>query len=129
MEMSRATVVYGLALAGLGIGGYVLTDAKSVTSLIPTFFGLPLVILGLVAQRPAARKHAMHFAAVLALLGLFGAAGGLVSLPTLLLGGEVERPAAVISRSVMALLSIVFLVLCIRSFVAARKAREAGNPV
>ncbi len=125
MEMPRATILYGALLTVLGVGGYLFTGSVSLTSLIPAFFGVPLIVLGIWGQKPAALKHAMHGAAVLALLGIFGSAGGLLQLPALLSGAEVLRPAAVISRSIMAVISVVFLVLCIRSFIAVRKAREA----
>jgi hypothetical protein len=124
--MPLITLGYGLILIALGVGGYFMSGGVSMTALIPAFFGLPLAILGLVARKPGARKHAMHVAAVLALLGFGGSFPGLLKLFTLLSGGEVARPAAVYAQSVMAVLSAIFLVLCIRSFIAARKARQAG---
>ena len=45
----------------------------SVTALIPAFFGLPLVVLGFLARSESIRRHAMHAAAALALVGWAGA--------------------------------------------------------
>ena len=46
--------------------------------------------------------------------------------PALLGGQEVARPAAVISQSIMGALTAVFVALCVKSFIDARKARQAG---
>ena len=72
-------------------------------------------------------KHAGHAAAVLALLGLLGSAQGVPAAITVAQGGEVERPEAAVSQAIMALLCVVFLVGAIKSFVDARKAREAQS--
>ena len=48
---------------------------------------------------------------------------GLLKLPALLSGGEVARPTAVIAQSVMAILMLLFVGLCVRSFINARVRR------
>jgi hypothetical protein len=50
---------------------------------------------------------------------------GLIGIPALL-AGQAARPAAVVLQSVMALLCLGFLVVAIRSFIQARRARAAG---
>jgi hypothetical protein len=92
-----------------------------VTALIPAFLGIPIEIAGFAALKEAWRKHAMHVAVLLALLGFLGSARGLVSLPALLTGGEVARPAAVVAQSLTALLCLAFVVLAVRSFIQARR--------
>lgn len=119
--MAQTTRFFGLALVALGIIGYLATDAVSVTALIPAFFGIVLVILGWVARNERYRRHAMHFAAVIGVVGFVGAAPGLVGLLALLAGGEVQRPAAAVSQSIMAILMAIFVGLCVRSFVDARR--------
>jgi hypothetical protein len=96
-----------------------------VTALIPAFFGVVLVMLGWLATNERYRKHAMHVAAMVGLLGFLGTVGGLAGLLALLSGGEVQRPAAVVAQSLMAILMAIFVGLCVRSFVAARRARAA----
>ncbi len=115
------TIVYGLLLIVLGIGSYFGTGQESKTALIPALFGVPILLSGVVALQDHLRKHAMHAAAALALLGFIGSSPGLVKVFTLLGGGEVARSNAVIAQAVMALLSLVFLVLCVRSFINARR--------
>ena len=124
--MPQVTIGYGLVLLLLGVGGYLGSGGASITALIPAFLGLPLTVLGFLARNERMLKHAMHGAAALALIGVLGTLGGLAKLPALIFGGDVERPQAVVAQSVMALLSIVFIVLCVRSFIAARRARQQG---
>jgi uncharacterized membrane protein HdeD (DUF308 family) len=119
--MARLTIIYGLLLIVLGVGSYFVTGQESRTALIPALFGVPILLCGVVALRDHLRKHAMHGAAALALLGFLGSVPGLLKAFTLFGGGEVERPNAVIAQATMALLSLVFLVLCIRSFINARR--------
>jgi hypothetical protein len=82
--------------------------------------------LAYVARDERRRAHAMHAAAVVALLGVLGTAPGLMSLPALLGGSPVARPLAVAAQSLTALLLLVFLALCVRSFVDARRRRSVS---
>lgn len=124
MSMPVLAIVYASLLILLGVGGYILTDAASVTALIPAFLGGAVLIAGLVALKDKFCKHAMHAATLLALIGLAGTAPGLAKLFSLIAGGELERPEAVISQSIMALLSLAFFGLCLKSFIDARRARR-----
>lgn len=121
--MPKYTVYLGVGLIVLGAAGYVASGQASATALIPAAFGVAFLALGLAATKASSSKHSMHAAAVLALLGLIGTAGGVPDLLSLLSGADVERPLAAWSRSLMAIALAVFLVLCVRSFVAARTAR------
>lgn len=123
--MAGLTITFGGLLIALGIGGWVATGQESPTALIPAAFGLLLALLGMLARKESLRKHAMHGAAMIGLLGMLGSARGLMGLPALL-SGEAERPAAVISQVMMAVLCALFVWLCVRSFIAVRKAREAA---
>lgn len=123
--MARVAIVCGAVLVLLGLGGYFGTGTRSVTALIPAFFGLPLAILGLIGRAEQRRRHALHAATVLALLGLLGTVRGLPQFGQLITGGEVARPAATIAQAVMAVVCLVFLVLAVRSFVEARRNRAA----
>ena len=97
---------------------------QSATALIPSFFGVLFVAFGALAHKENLRKHVMHAAAVLALVCL-GATfkGGVLGGITLLSGGEVARPPAAISMGIMFVICLIFLILCIRSFVMARRRR------
>lgn len=105
----------------MGVGSYFLTGAKSLTALIPAAFGTLILICGIVgALFHGARMHVMHLAA---LLGLLGALGGLGrGLPKLgaVISGSAEHPTAVIMSIAMGVVCLVFLALCVKSFVDAR---------
>lgn len=123
--MAHVTIALGLVLVVLGVGAYAATGGASFTALIPAFFGIPLAILGLLGRNETRLKMTMHLAAVVALLGLLGSLRGVPDLVALLAGNEVARPAAAVVQSLMAAACLAFLVLAIRSFVAARRARIA----
>jgi hypothetical protein len=123
--MPVVTIVLGMALVVLGLAGFYGTGATHYTALIPAGFGSLFLVLGLLALKASLRKHAMHVATMLGLLGCAFTLRGLLSLPALLSGGAVDRPGAVISKSVMAVLCGVYFILCGVSFVAARLRRKA----
>ena len=126
--MASLTIVFGVLLILLGVGGYFGTGRASLTALIPAIPGILFIVLGLVARSARYRMHAMHAAATLALVGLLMMIPkGLVPLARWAGGTTPEKPAAVISRCIMAGLMLVFLILCVRSFINARRARTAGT--
>ncbi len=122
--MPATAILFGVILIFLGIVGYVISvtnDNASVTALIPAFFGVVLAALGALSQfKESWRKHLMHVAVIVALFGFIGTAGRLVwGL------GQLILTTAVISQAVMAVVCLVFVVLAIRSFAAARRSRDA----
>lgn len=125
--MRTVTAVLAFALIALGVGLYLATGRESVTALIPAFAGIGFGICALLATTERRTMHAMHAAALLALLGLGGSAGGIPAALKNLGGEAIERPEAAWGRTVMALLCLAFLVLAIRSFVQARRARTASG--
>jgi hypothetical protein len=119
------SITFGVLLSVLGVVLVALTGAP--TALIPAGFGVVLIALGVAARKPKARMHAMHGAALVALIGFLMPAWRAIS--ALARGEEIGRPS-VIGMLIMAALCAVFLVLCINSFIAARRARreEQGAP-
>jgi hypothetical protein len=116
------TIALGVVLIVLGLAGYFLTGAVSLTALIPAAFGLVIAIAGVLARDERKRKHAMHGAVVVALLGFLGSARGLLQIGALF-AGSAARPAAVISQTIMAVLTLGYIVMAVRSFVQARSRR------
>lgn len=128
MSIPKLSINIGILLTLLGILSYILTDFVSVTALIPAFFGIVFAGLGFLGNsKESMRKHTMHAALLLAILGLGGSFSGLVSLIGAISGTMPDRPAAAISQSIMAVLCIIFLIAGIKSFIAARKSREAES--
>jgi O-antigen/teichoic acid export membrane protein len=117
--MALTTIIFGLALTLLGFLGYFMTGTSSVTALIPAGFGIVLIALGFLARSDAMRKHAMHAAAAVALLGMIGAL-----IPLLRTPAGVRPAMAVFSQVAMVVLTGIFVALCVRSFIATRRARK-----
>jgi hypothetical protein len=110
----------------LGVIGYFATGRQSMTALIPVIPGLIWLALGALARNDRLRKHVMHAAAALSLIGFLAMTRAIVTLVRWQIGGEAPaRPAAVVSQSILGLLMLAFLILCIRSFIAARRNRVA----
>ena len=120
--MPFISIICGTLLTLIGAVGYVYgltTEKASVTALIPAFFGVVLFILGLLANsKENLRKHLMHAAIVVALLGFIMPAGRLVSKL-----GDLTMSAAVVSQIAMALVCLAFVLLAVKSFVVARRDR------
>jgi hypothetical protein len=121
--MAKTTIWFGLALVVLGIVGFIGSGAESLTALIPSVIGLVLAGLGFAGQQEGRRALTMHTAVAVALIGFLGSAMGLADLPDLIAGKDLERPWAVAVQSIMAAVLLVYMVLAIKSFLDARKAR------
>jgi hypothetical protein len=128
MNMPTLAIVFGLLLDGLALAGFVATGSSHLTALIPGVFGTLLLVTGIISKiHPGIRMHLMHVAA---LVGLLGTAGGLgMGLPKIsaVLAGTAARPLAVWLQIGMGVLCLIFVVLCVKSFIAARKARKAQS--
>jgi hypothetical protein len=128
--MPKITLLYGTSLMVLGIAGYLLTGRESGTALIPAVFGVPLIACAVLSwSESPMRKHLMHASAVIALLGFAGTIGAVrFALYMVSVGPvHVDNPAAVLSRTVMAVLSGAYLYQAIGSFIRVRREREQAN--
>jgi hypothetical protein len=120
--MAPITLLFALAYILLGLGGFILTGSTHKTALIPCAFGVLFVLFGLLAFKEKLRKHAMHAAVLIALLAFVGTAKALAHLPELF-NGTAEKPASIITQSLNAGFSILYIILAVRSFIQARRAR------
>ncbi len=124
--MTKTTTLFGFLFITLGLAGWFLTGRESGTALIPTYFGLVMVLLARVAElKENLRKHVMHAVVLIVLLGFFGSVSGIVKLIGSFFGGELERPAAIYAQSIYSVLSVAYLSLAIKSFIDARKNRDS----
>ena|ERR1700722_13337723 len=125
--MAKTTIGFGSVLLVLGIVGFVATGSTHPTALIPAWFGLAMAILGVLAQTEDARKRMlwMHIAVTVGLLGFLFPGVMAVKAWLAAHGGALARPAATEEQAAMALVCLIFVALCIRSFIAARKERNA----
>ena len=122
--MAPITLLFAVTYILLGVGGFVMTGSVHKTALIPCAFGVLFVLFGLLAFKENLRKHVMHAAVLIALLAFLGTARSLSHLPELL-NGTAEKPAAIITQSLNAGLSLLYIILAVRSFIQARRARSS----
>ena len=124
--MPSTSIIFGALLILLGILGYtyvMTTPNPSLTALIPAIFGVVLVLLGVVARaKENLRKHLMHAAVIVALLGFLGTVSSFFKIPSLF-DGTAARPVAVVAQLITAIICLVFIILSVRSFIDARKNR------
>lgn len=129
--MARTAMLFGVLLIALGLVGYFVPEklgdvgpkGTSPTALIPAGIGAVLFICGLIVEfAPHLRKHVMHLAAA---VGLIGALGGVMPL----MRSEMDfSKSSAVSGLLMIILCGLFVVLCVRSFVLSRIARHEGLP-
>jgi hypothetical protein len=117
--MPSTTRLFGLILIVLGIASYTMTGRTSVTAMIPAFFGAAFLVCAMVARKEAARKHAMHAAVA---LGLIGALAALARGVPGVINGNATKPA-VLAQLAMGGLLLMYVALGVQSFIAARRAR------
>ena len=124
--MPFITILFALDFIITGIVGFVVTGKEHITALIPAFIGILMLVLGVLAFNPKLRKHVMHGAALVAVLGFLGTISGLTDLPKFLSGNldAIQRPAASVSKLITNLLMLHFVVICVISFIEARLARK-----
>jgi len=123
--VARISIVFGGLLIALGIGAFVGTGNEHPTALIPAGLGLVLGLLGIVALNPSRRKHAMHAAAMVGLVGVVG--GGIRLLQPIIQGTEIKLPVAYGCTAAMVVLCLVFVGLCVNSFIQARRQRTMAG--
>ncbi len=144
--MAKPTIGFGVVLIVLGLVAYFGSEPKlpeaaetpaaeqaeaatpaeatrSLTAMIPAFFGAPLLLCGLLALKESTLKHAMHGAAM---VGLLGALGGLANGIRGALKDEPNWRATGYSVA-MGVVCAIFVAMCVKSFIAARKRREAAT--
>jgi hypothetical protein len=123
--LAKISIAFGGLLILLGIIGFVATGSEHYTALIPAAAGMLLEVCGALALNPKLRMHAMHGAAMIGVLGFAGTIPGLISAIKWLAGTAPARPAAVVSQVIMCALCALFVALCVKSFIDARRNREA----
>lgn len=121
-NMRLNSLIAGVLCVAVGIYSYTQgqpnaeTGVVSKTALIPTWIGLVFLIAAALSHlKPLMHKHAMHIAALASLIGLLGAA-----MPIKERGLDFSQ-ASVQGSVVLFLTCGAFLVLAVRSFIAARR--------
>jgi len=121
--MAKTTIVFGVLLIVLGLAGFFGTGSTHPTALIPTWFGLALMLGGFLSISPseARRKIFAHINVTVGLLGFLGAAGSALHNygHNRSLGLDPDYKAMTY-QLIMAGLMLVYVNLCVQSFIKAR---------
>jgi hypothetical protein len=126
--MAKTTIIFGILLIILGLVGFFGTGAIHYTALISTWFGLALVAGGFLSISPSEsrRKIFAHINVTIGLLGFLGAAGSaLHEYGSARSQGIDPNLIALGSQLTMAVLLLIYVNLCVRSFIQARRSRQA----
>ena len=100
------------------IASYAISDTVSITALIPSFFGTPLLILGVLSIKNNANKHHyMHASMVFSMVSVLGGFR-IFSL-------DDASNLTLASHMILIIIGVVFMVGGILSFRHARKLRES----
>jgi hypothetical protein len=120
-SMEKISIFYGLFLILWGLIISFKSDSNSITSLIPSFFGVPILIFSLLTVKfPEKKKLFMH---IVVSFGLIVFIGGLDILRGVLKDNLFENFYADLSKTMMLFSGLIFTFLCVRSFIFARKNR------
>ncbi len=120
--MTTTSIFCGVILILIGLIGYLYGSSQgsgSPTALIPAAFGLVLLLCGVIGgMKEGLRKHAMHVAVAVALLGFIMIVSRLA-----MQFSSMTMSAAVISQIAMAVVCLIFVLAGVSSFARARSER------
>jgi uncharacterized membrane protein len=118
--MPNTAINTGRILILIGVIGYIVSmiNAKtSLTALIPAMFGIAMLILGHLARmKESLRKHLMHAAVLVSLIGFLAVAARLV-----MKFDQIAFTPAYISQIATAVVFLAFVIYAVKSFIDARK--------
>ena len=118
-KIESLSILYGIFLILFGIIISFISGSKSFTSYIPSIIGTPILIFSYLSIKfENKRKLFMH---IVVLFGLVTFLGGLDLIRGILLGIVFNNIWADISKAVMLITGLFFIIQCVRSFIHARR--------
>jgi len=121
-SMENISIAYGIFLIIWGVAVSFISGSNSLTSFIPSMFGLPILLFAfLTIQSPNKKKLFMH---IVVICGLMVFIGGLDFSRGLLKGTSFNNMWADTSKLMMLITGFIFTFLCIKSFIFFRKNRQ-----
>ena len=120
-SMESVSIIYGIFLIIWGIAVSLISSSNSLTSFIPSIFGLPILLFSILSIKFQNRKKLfMH---IVVTFGLIVFIGGLDFSRGLIKGTSFTNMWADTSKLMMLITGLIFTYLCIKSFIFARKNR------
>ena len=121
-SMESVSIIYGIFLIIWGVAVSFISGSNSLTSFIPSIFGLPILLFSILSVKFQNRKKLfMH---IVVTFGLIVFIGGLDFSRGLIKGTSFTNMWADTSKLMMLITGLMFTYLCIKSFIFARKNRQ-----
>jgi hypothetical protein len=125
--LAKLTIGFGILLALVSVGFWLAMGRAEMAALHPAGIGILLILCGALAntENPKKRMLWMHIAVTLGLIGFLttGIRAGIA----LAKGTAMSiNPMGFDERAVIALICLVYVALCVRSFITARRGRLAA---
>ena len=125
LSMENFSVFYGFFLISWGVIISFISGSDSLTSYIPSFLGIPILIFAYLSIKFITKKKMlMH---IVVLFGLIIFIGGLDFIRSIITGVVFENFWADISKLIMLLSGLFFSYQCVKSFIHARKIKELND--
>jgi hypothetical protein len=124
--MAKLTVFIGILLVAISGAFYFAMNPHETATLHPAGIGVLLIVCGALANTENSKRRMlwMHIAVLLGLIG-FLTTGIRVVIALAHGTASIINMLAFDERLAIALVCLLFVVLCVRSFIAARRARLA----
>lgn len=123
LEMERISVIYGLFLIVWGVIISFVSQSGSMTSYIPSFLGLPVLLFGYLSLRfPEKKKIFMHIVVLFGIIIFLGGFDIFRNISTLF-----ENFWADLSKSMLLISGFIFSYWNIKSFIFIRKNKNLEN--
>jgi hypothetical protein len=125
--MAKLTMAFGVVLIVVSLGFWLALGRAEMAALHPAGIGVLLLICGALAntENPKKRMLWMHIAVTLGLIGFLTT--GIRAVIELVKGTAFTvNPLGFDERALVAAICGVFVAMCVRSFIAARRGRLAA---
>ena len=117
LSIEFLTTLYGLFMIIWGFSISLISGSSSITSMIPTFIGVPLAFIGFISMiKPTFRKALMHIAVV---IGIIAFLGGLD-----FFRGMFTNYYAGLSKLMLLITGFVYVYFCVQSFIFVRRQKK-----
>ena len=117
LSIELLTTLYGLFMVIWGFSISLISGSSSITSMIPTFIGVPLAFIGFISMiKPTFRKALMHIAVV---IGIIAFLGGLD-----FFRGMFNNYYAGLSKLMLLITGFVYVYFCVQSFIFVRRQKK-----
>jgi hypothetical protein len=124
MTLAKLTIWFGVLLAAVSLGFWMGMGRAETAALHPAGVGVLLILCGALAntENPKKRMLWMHIAVTFGLIGFL--ITGIRAVIELAKGTALSiNPMGFEERIVVALICLLYVALCVRNFIAARRAR------